>query len=137
MKKNIPMGSGGNAHQARCCELIAVGVVVVTLLLALPADVAIARCPLSVVHCLLFVVCCLSSLFVVHRSAFVVLSSVVLRCPLSVVLVTWQRPGWRGYVVAVDVAVSTCEPPCEQRLAAVGQVFMLPFIRSWCSLLAL
>jgi hypothetical protein len=135
---------------AHCCELIAVRVVVMTSSLALPADVAIALCPLSIVrcslyivHCPLFIVRCLlfivhpcCSLYIVRCLLFAIRCSFV-RCPLSVVLVTWQRQGWRGYMVAIDVAVSTCEPPCKQRLTAVGQVFMLLFIRSWGSLLAL
>jgi hypothetical protein len=53
------MGLGGNAHRAHCCELVAVGVVVVTSSLALLADVAIARRPSSVVRCSLYIVHCL------------------------------------------------------------------------------
>ena len=78
------MGSGGNAHRARCCELVAVGVVVVTSSLALLADMAVAHCPLSVVRCTLFVVRCsfvrCPPLSVVGRAGDVAAMGVVWLC---------------------------------------------------------
>jgi hypothetical protein len=98
------MGSGGNAHRARCCELVAVGVVVVTSSLALPADVAVARRQSSVVRCSsyvvrrsLFVVRPRCSSYVVRRSSFGVRCSFVRCPPLSVV-------GRAGDVAATGVA---------------------------------